>query len=211
MSVRIASLAGMCIFAAAFSVGCDDVQRHKWLTVLFEGVPPVDRDFHPAPSVVVVNTGGLPDGGAAGGLNGPGSAQRRGSRHEPAPDCTKCHASSFQEYRRELIEPVPQLCYTCHKTYETPTSRLHGPVAVGECVFCHNPHQSGYVHLQNAPQPELCYRCHVRGDMAAIPGHDTMEDTICTECHDPHGSEKEKLLKSAETSQPDPNSIDLVK
>ncbi|MBE0534226.1 MAG: hypothetical protein IH624_01055 [Phycisphaerae bacterium] len=202
-------LLGICLFAAVFSIGCDDSQRHAWLTLFFEGVPPVDKDARPSSSVVVLNTGGLPADGTAGDLSA-GSLQRRGSRHSPARDCTICHASSFRQYERELIEPVPQLCYSCHDRHETPTNRLHGPVAVGECVFCHNPHQSGYVHLQVAPQPDLCYRCHVRGDIAAVAGHDKMEEMLCTDCHDPHASEHEDLLKIAATLPADPNIIELI-
>lgn len=200
--VRLAVVSGM--LAIALGIGCSDVERRRVLTFFFEGVPPIEGGVHR--SVVVVNTGELPAGGATGRPDTPAAAQRRGSRHPPARDCIKCHASSFQQYQRELIAAVPELCYMCHANFATPGARLHGPVAVGECVICHNPHQSGYVHLQAAPQPDLCYRCHVAEDMATIPGHTRMEDTICTDCHDPHAGEREKLLKYAVS--PDPNTFD---
>jgi len=138
-------------------------------------------------------------------------AQRRGSRHEPARECNKCHAGGRRSGRRELIKPVPDLCYTCHQEHNTPGEHLHGPLGLAGdiCLFCHLPHQSGFAHLQRAPLPELCYRCHRREDMHTIVDHENRLDRICTDCHDPHSSPRDKLLKPYEQLEGDPNSIKL--
>jgi len=194
MAGRLAAVSAVYIVAVVFAVGCDEVQRRRLLTFFFEGVPSAESQLQPTTSVV--NTRVLPAGSPPGKADTPVGRQRQGSRHAPARECVTCHASSFRQYERQLVAPVPQLCHNCHAGREIQGEQVHGPVAVGECTVCHNPHQSGYVHLQAAPQPELCFRCHVQDDMATIPGHQQMEDTICTDCHDPHSSGREKLLKA---------------
>jgi len=192
-------------FLSFLCVGCNDVERYRILTFFFEGVPPVDRAFLPAPAAFEDGSdNGTSDGG---GTTRARSAQERGSDH-PSRDCTKCHFS--RGGNRELVEPIPGLCYSCHDNYETKGEYVHGPVAVGECKFCHEGHQSQYIHLQKAAQPELCYRCHNRQQMHTIADHEQMQDAVCTECHEVHVSVEPKLLKPGWRSAGDPNSIDNV-
>ncbi|MHC4359390.1 MAG: cytochrome c3 family protein [Planctomycetota bacterium] len=139
------------------------------------------------------------------------SKQSRSSRHDPVGDCSKCHIGAMGSGQRQLVKPMPDLCYSCHTNYHVADGYLHGPIVVGECVFCHDSHQSKYVHLQKAPQPKLCYQCHLPEDVVTIADHQEKQETICTDCHDPHVSSMRKLLKSSKKLKEDPNTINLSK
>ena len=190
-----------------FCLGCNDVERHRVLTFFFEGVPAVDHAFWP---VQVATSKGIRDprryGGGVASVSY--SGQERGSDH-PARDCNKCHRSSGRSGRR-LVEPPPDLCYSCHEDHKAKGKHLHGPVIAGECLFCHESHRSRYVNLQKAPVPDLCYRCHLLADMGTIVGHEDRLEAICTNCHEAHVSTQDKLLKPGWDSVGDPNSIDNV-
>ena len=134
--------------------------------------------------------------------------QHNATRHEPAKDCGKCHAGMADWSRNQLVQPLPDLCYSCHAKFETLSGYPHGPVVVGDCVFCHDAHQSRYVNLQKAPQPELCYLCHLPEDMSDIIEHQEKEKIICTDCHNPHTGSMMMRLKSPEETKGDPNTIE---
>ena len=142
-------------------------------------------------------------------VKNPVNKQRRSSRHKPVRECNKCHAGKTGLGRRQTIEPVPLLCYSCHTNYNEQVGTMHGPVIVGDCTFCHNPHQSRFIHLQRNKQPDLCYRCHKQDNIKLITGHEDKLESICTDCHDPHISPEKKLLKRIPESIDDPNIVDL--
>lgn len=196
-------LCGLFLVAAA---GCTDETRHKILTFFFEGVPPIGGEIT---SEETVRTPDDPLKPAAEEKEPVSrrSKQSHSTKHEPVSDCNKCHIGGMNSGRRELVEAMPYLCYSCHTNYHEAGAYLHGPVSVGDCVFCHDPHRSKYIHLQKAPQPKLCYQCHVVADMRSIPGHLQMQDTICTDCHDPHVSSERKLLKHVGGRDEDPNTV----
>ena len=186
-------------------VGCNEVERHRILTFFFEGVPPVDQAFLPVQTVRVGAGSGTRESDG-GGASASRSGQKWGSDH-PSRDCNRCHFSRGGRGGRELVEPPPGLCYSCHEDHKAAGKHVHGPVVAGECLFCHEPHQSGYVHLQKAPVPDLCYRCHRREDMGTIVGHEDLLERICTDCHEAHVSTQDKLLKFFEEQAGDPNSV----
>ena len=188
-------------------LGCNDVERYRILTFFFEGVPAVDHAFWPAQTATSKGISG-PRGRGAGVALAFRFGQKRGSDH-PSRDCNRCHISRGRS-GRQLVEPPPDLCYSCHEDRKANGEYVHGPVVAGECLFCHESHQSRYVHLQKAPVPDLCYRCHQREDMGTIEGHEDRLEAICTDCHDPHVSSIKKLLKPGWDSVGDPNSIDSV-
>lgn len=192
-------------------LGCNEVERHRLLTFFFEGVPPVDAVFRP---VRIRRTQVGIESSATIGVVDERQAriaqQKRGSQHEPASQCDRCHFGRMGANQGRLAKPIPELCYSCHENHQIEEGNPHGPVTAGACVFCHHPHQSGYVHLQRAAQPDLCYRCHLLADMGTIVDHEDKLDTICTDCHDPHTSSMKKLLKPGVRLAADPNSIDSV-
>lgn len=189
--------------------GCDREARYKILTFFFEGVPPLDGEEN-AVETEITTVDKSPQPAVAQKKNiSRILQQRRSSKHDWVADCNKCHMGGMGSGKRQLIRPMPDLCYSCHTNYYAAAGYLHGPIAVGECVFCHNPHKTKYVYLQKAPQPELCYRCHVRENMVTITGHKENMETICTDCHDPHVSSMKMLLKPVNELNDDPNTVNL--
>ncbi len=200
------------ILAGAFLVivtGCDREAKHKILTFFFEGVPPLDGEKAGETGTTTIDESLQP--AVEKKPVGTKLKQRRSVTHAPVGDCesNRCHIGGMNSGQRELVEPMPDLCYSCHTNYHTCGDSLHGPVAVGECVFCHDPHRSKYVHLQKAPQPELCYQCHVPEEIKLVADHQEMRDTICTNCHDPHVSSMENLLKPVVRDEENPNTVNL--
>ena len=189
--------------------GCDREAKHKILTFFFEGVPPLDGEKAGETATTTID-GSLQPVVEEEAVSIK-SKQLGSVRHEPARNCesNKCHIGGMNSGQQGLVEPMPDLCYSCHTDYHTCGDNLHGPIAVGECVFCHDPHRSKYVHLQKAPQPELCYQCHVPEEIKLVAGHQEMQDTICTDCHDPHVSSMEKLLKPVVRDEENPNTVNL--
>jgi predicted CXXCH cytochrome family protein len=193
-------------------VGCNRETRYKILTFFFEGVPPLDSDSQAVETKTTTAVDKSPQSAVA--KEKPISRilkQKRSSRHDPVGDCSKCHIGAMGSGQRQLLKPLPDLCYSCHTDYHAGDGYLHGPIMVGECVFCHDPHRSKYVHLQKAPQPKLCYQCHLHENMVTIANHTEMQETICTDCHDPHVSSMRKLLKSSKKLREDPNIVNLSK
>jgi predicted CXXCH cytochrome family protein len=194
-------------------VGCDRVTRYKILSFFFEGVPTPD-DKRPGVGddvniVIITNVEKLDVMNPENRTIEPDKyGQKLSSSHEFARDCAQCHTGGFSSGQQELREPLPDLCYSCHRDLIQEGDYLHGPLNVGECIFCHDPHQSAYIHLQKAPEPLLCYRCHQQPDIAVIPGHQACLDKVCTDCHDPHGSSMPHLFKTGVEELNNPDSVD---
>ena len=179
---------GLAVLAAllTLTVSCDDVQRHRFLTFFFDGVPPPAGSLDP---------------------NAPGGPGTRGTvvryEHPPGKDCANCHTGGRQRRSLEmlsmaqvdLIAPVPALCYRCHTDYNATSAFVHGPAAVGQCLFCHNPHQAPNKYLLKKPVPQLCYSCHDRQMIESIAEHlpDVLSD--CLACHEGHSASTKGLLK----------------
>ncbi len=97
-----------------------------------------------------------------------------------AGQCMKCHVPHGSQYKRLLKQPVPDLCYSCHKAadeggsapdiktqFELPS---HHPVPEGKinCLNCHYPMAGPYPKLLQKP-----FRTN---------------NGSCGTCHLPHGS-----------------------
>jgi len=161
-------------------VGCGAATRHKVLTTLFDGVPPLKTATAPAA------TGAQP--GAATDASAP--APSRGSVHGPygARMCGECHAvkAGFA-----LVAPREQLCLNCHQFAPAPGMIVHGPLAAGGCLVCHEPHNSPNRALLVSDSDTFCFRCHDRDRLRGHAGGETR----CTACHDAHMSPRRYLLK----------------
>ncbi len=118
--------------------------------------------------------------------------------HEPLKGCTACHGNKPDlnaTDKPELVAPVPQLCYTCHKEYAAMDDWKHGPVATGECLLCHETHQATSRSLLRKPVPELCHHCHEPRMLGLIANHAESSHASCTDCHEAHASPGRMLLK----------------
>ncbi len=203
------SLSALILFLLLLS-SCSKEQRHRVLAFFFEGVPSLDgSDSRNAFRTSTWTNVDAVQARVKKGRGVTGSSQARGSSHEPVRDCERCHGRRTSGGKRGLVEPVPDLCYSCHEKHGEKGKYVHGPVGVGECLYCHDPHQSGYVNLQKMGQPDLCFQCHSEQSMDTIPGHHIAKESICTECHDLHRTDVRVPLKNNVNLQNDPNSVKL--
>jgi predicted CXXCH cytochrome family protein len=177
--MKIRTAAVCIVLAALLPAGCSAVSRHKALTTLFDGVPPLEAENA---------RGAQPGQGAAT----PATRQPVGSEHGPyaAKMCSGCHDPAAAN---GLIAPKDELCAQCH-TLTLDKKYVHGPVAGGGCLVCHDPHNSRYKHLLVSDSDTFCLRCHDPQTVAKIDGHADLQSN-CTTCHDAHESDTQYLLK----------------
>ncbi|MDD5458008.1 MAG: cytochrome c3 family protein [Phycisphaerae bacterium] len=176
------------------TISCDPVEKQKWLTFFFDGVPPIGGEPQmPEESSLEINSSDE-------------ELVRRGTEirkvlfeHEPAKDCRTCHGQDSMKnfsLNVKLVKPVPELCFQCHEEYSRLSGWVHGPVAVGECLICHNPHRSSAEHLLQEPQPKLCYICHEQQIIESMLVHAAEPNSVCTDCHEAHASPRRGLMKT---------------
>ena len=57
-----------------------------------------------------------------------------------AAGCTSCHEVKVEgeNTKVDLIQPVQELCFTCHAKDAKDEDSKHGPWDKGNCVFCHD-------------------------------------------------------------------------
>ena len=185
------AIAWLTLGLAAQGIGCaTPEERHRILTILFDGVPPL----HPVEPVLVPE--GLEEGDTLQ-LALSMVVERKVSVHGPVAEkeCGQCHLS---RYSNQLKAEKEALCWTCHDRKDFAGEVVHGPFESGFCQACHDPHRSQYEHLLVSDSKDLCEGCHEQYDMAALAEHSTGEDRLCQSCHDPHASEREYMLKENE-------------
>jgi predicted CXXCH cytochrome family protein len=173
--------------------GCSQTKRHRMLTLLFDGVPPLEQVS--ADSVVTT----------------PESPRQRKPRvptmavyyHVPFErgECSVCHDLPRSDKRTfflnaRLVATVAELCTSCHAEQEAATLRIenawvHGPVAAGQCTGCHSPHRSLYPHLLiRPPGGPLCGRCHAEETLSNRQEHLGELATLdCGSCHSSHAGD----------------------
>jgi predicted CXXCH cytochrome family protein len=173
---------------------CDEVERHRMLTVFFDGVPPL------------AGQGGGPELHSVTAADAAGNSQTGGWYvHKPLSNCTECHASRQRRTSSrqvQLVADVPKLCHGCHQEYAALEGWVHGPVAVGECLLCHEPHKARDEFLLVKPVPELCYDCHDLQAIRLIAGHADESHVRCTHCHDGHAGATKSLLRPVPLVRP---------
>jgi len=168
------------LVAAAVTIGCTAVTRHRVLSVLFDGVPPL-KGAEPSE---VHGTSAVPDGGQ------PRQVGYREHGPYAAKLCAACHNAAATN---ALLAPGGQLCARCHEL-ALDKKYVHGPLASGGCLACHDPHASQYRYLLVSKSDSFCLRCHDRQALSAVPGHGGTDDN-CTRCHEAHMSDKRFLLR----------------
>ncbi len=123
----------------ALLAGCSTQTSHKWLTVFFDGVPPLGGVTNaPAASALTNNVSAANQNAQAVRFTAP--APIPGSSHPPFNHrhCDACHETGGGALRLKR----PELCWTCHKDFLAGEKVKHQPVENGECNSCHDPHQS---------------------------------------------------------------------
>ena len=118
--------------------------------------------------------------------------------HESLKDCVSCHSNqpelnSSEDYN--LIESLPELCYSCHKGIVNKEQWGHGPVVNGQCLLCHEPHKTDNKSLLKEPVPQLCYQCHEVETLKLIKNHTESSYARCNDCHEHHSGPGKMLLK----------------
>ena len=187
---------------AAFALGavflllasCDDVERHRVMTLLFDGIPPLPAEG-PETDVAGLN----PDEAARISRTGGWYV------HEPLNDCTQCHGSRRQRaFSRQvqLVAEVPQLCHNCHPDCTGMEGWVHGPVATGECLLCHEQHKARNEFLLVKPAPDLCFECHEPEAVRQVENHAEESYARCNDCHEGHVGATKSLLKVAFLKRP---------
>jgi predicted CXXCH cytochrome family protein len=106
--------------------------------------------------------------------------------------CEKCHDVNHS-YR--LNNRQPDICYTCHESFEKKYKVVHGPVAAGFCTTCHQPHQSRNEKLLAIPVREVCQFCHQAGDVEKNMAHQKISTDNCMTCHNAHGGNTVNLIR----------------
>jgi predicted CXXCH cytochrome family protein len=185
-----AAIAALVLALAAQGTGCaTPEERHRILTLFFDGVPPL----HPVEPVPALETGESPQ------LARAAFADPITSVHGPVADkeCEGCHST---QYSNRLIAEKEELCWTCHDPEDFSGEVVHGPFVAGFCRSCHDPHRSQYEFLLVSDAADLCEGCHEQYDMALIPEHSSSEDRLCQSCHDPHAADRKYMLKGNEDS-----------
>ena len=173
------------IFLETLLFACSGNVQHQTLAVLFDGVP------QPADSVTKPGTGAP----AVKDTTATVTIGRSASMH---PDyrrksCEKCHDIA---QANRLVQKQPELCYQCHKRFDSKYVKVHGPVAAGFCTACHVVHKSEHKALLIMPVRQVCQHCHETGDVAKNEAHDKISTVECLDCHDAHGGKTKNLLKN---------------
>ncbi len=106
--------------------------------------------------------------------------------------CDGCHQMN-NSYK--LKSKQPDLCYTCHESFESKFKVVHGPVASGYCTECHSPHSSDFKKLLVSDNQKLCFKCHQQSDVLSNDVHSGIGDTKCWDCHNPHGGTERTLQR----------------
>ena len=160
-------------------LGCAPVTRYRVLSFFFDGVPPPQGAVAPQ---------------TTGGKTVPPARKTVISRHAPydKKQCNGCHTPMTNN----LIAPVPDLCFVCHKMRIKESRHVHAPSLAGFCRLCHDPHMSSHPYLLLAEPRKMCFYCHNPEDIAKNPVH-VDDQAPCTQCHNPHADNRFFLREPA--------------
>ncbi len=90
-----------------------------------------------------------------------------------------------------LLDPVPELCFRCHKPLMEERPVLHSPFKDAKCGMCHDFHQADQYKRLLQPVVDTCGMCHpdkkLQVDGAQVPHAPIVKtDRSCANCHNPH-------------------------
>jgi predicted CXXCH cytochrome family protein len=193
------------VFIALLS-GCDRQSKHKWLTVFFTGVPPLEEENNAVAEEDKAPLAEEKDAPRPTIYKHPLTASRQ---------CNRCHRSTANfnmfggswrepvDFREGMVSPGPlvrpreELCIECHKDKSAAEAlarglRLHPTSAKGDCYACHDPHQSKNPYLLLDNRQQICIPCHQDPKVMELAAH--KEPGGCLTCHNPHLGKDRKLL-----------------
>lgn len=179
--------------ALVWSAGCDPANRHKTLSLIFDGVPAMP----PAQEYCREYYAGLesPERQSVVDDTAPERQMDLSSKHEPYDEkrCDDCHDKN--KPGGLIVADARQLCVLCHEGFRQ-GDNVHGPVAIGDCLACHLPHSSPNPSLLKVKSAELCASCHQERRLAQKMHNRVRQNRmICSDCHDPHFSDSRYLLR----------------
>ncbi len=189
---RFGGLLALCA-TLVWSAGCDPVNRHKALSLIFDGVPAMP----PAQEYCREYFASLesPEEQSTADETAADQQTDLSSKHEPYAEkrCDDCHAKNNPGGL--IVGDARQLCVLCHDGF-TQGNNVHGPVAIGACQACHLPHSSPNPSLLKESSGELCSSCHQERRLAQKM-HDQVRQNrmICSDCHDPHSGDSRYFLR----------------
>lgn len=178
------------VIASIALAGCASENKHKWLTLFFDGVPSTN-----APVAVKTTAAAKPgtiSTNAAGKITV--AAPAGPPMHKPYRDnnCEACHVSKFEVTMRGSMK---QTCLSCHKTLLPAVNKVvHDPVGSGDCMSCHAPHYSTNKFLLTRSGKAVCADCHDPDIASPKSSHEPYENGECLSCHDPHSSTNKHLV-----------------
>ena len=119
-------------------------------------------------------------------------------------ECSSCHEWSAEKNSMEVVNGIPDACFTCHDDIKATidSAQVQHPVA-SDCLTCHSPHASSQgPHLLKKDVYSLCIGCHEDKNINHPVGKHpvrfartkTGEEVSCLSCHTPHGSKNPHLL-----------------
>jgi len=170
---------------------CNPVTSHQTLSYFFDGVPVPEKHG----TVVVTQKQGVEQPTQVVPSKDAGQENHLAvSFHPDFKDkaCDKCHDV---EHSNRLKHRQPELCYQCHKSFETRYKKLHGPVAAGFCSTCHDSHKSEHKALLKMPIRKVCQHCHEPGDVGKNEAHSAISTVECLTCHNSHGGDSRNMLR----------------
>ena len=167
--------------------GCTVEQTYKTLVFFFDGVPPLNSNTNTQQISTAKNiTASLEQNTTSQ------PEQPKMNLHKPYFDrkCDLCHTPN-----RQLIEPMPGLCYRCHKSFNETYKYVHAPIQAGYCTKCHNQHLAELPKLLLREGQDLCLFCHTNSMNKNSKYHNNIQDASCTVCHNPHGGNTKNFLR----------------
>lgn len=217
LCLRLGALALMATIVLGVVAGCSTTARHKFLTVVFTGVPPLEGQSTEPSSVDeqanVDNTAGrrrtvsMP----TFWVHGPFGArqcerchnlsQSTNFRDDPLQATRDPLTSSSVAFASRLAMPKQELCVSCHSSHSAASAserslQVHAPVSEGDCTACHHPHQTQRrFMLLGSNNRVLCGRCHAPMEDRMMVAHANDSDSDCIDCHNAHVGKTRTLLK----------------
>lgn len=214
--LRLGALALMAIVVLSVVAGCSTTTRHKILTAIFTGVPPLEdrsTETSSADEQVIADTTSWPKVARMPTfwVHGPFGARQ----------CERCHnlsqSTNFRDdpdqatrdpltsgsiaFASRLAMPKNELCISCHSSHSASSAKerslqVHAPVFDGNCTVCHHPHQTQRRFMLLASDNRaVCTRCHDPTEDKVMATHVNESRVDCIECHNAHIGTTPTFLK----------------
>ena len=171
-----------------YIIGCSPKARYNVLSIFLDGVPNPDKNN------TLNNSTSQNKASDTTGIKNIKEAPKITYSYHPPYASKKCQLCHDPNIMGKVLEPLPGLCYKCHKSFDSTYAFVHGPVASGNCTACHSPHFASEKKLLMRKGQDVCLLCHSKNDILKNENHKDIGETNCTECHNPHGGTTKYFL-----------------